>query len=133
MGAAGLGEGLRTSQTAPTETTSRWGPAGVLGKPAVRPRASGNGEKGPTDPTTAKPPREPGPGGDVAPRQGKEAIRFLEARPHPPCEAERTRSVASCALKGYAGKLGGLGRKAGKVSRWAKGYVLGTPGFPESP
>lgn len=31
--------------------------------------------------------------------------------------------------EGYAGSWG-FRRKAGKLSRWAKGYVLGTPGFP---
>lgn len=94
----------------------------------MRPRASGNGEKGPTDSATAKPLREPGPGGDVAPRQGKEAIRFLEARPHPPCEAERTRSVASCALKGYAGKLGVWGGRRASSRAGRRGTCWGPLG-----
>lgn len=36
------------------------------------------------------------------------------------------RSVASCALKGYAGKLGGLGRKAGKLAL-GEGVRAGDP------
>ena len=94
----------------------------------MRPRASGNGEKGPTDSATAKSSRELGPGGDIAPRQGKEAIRFLEARPHPPCEAERTRSVASCALKGYAGKLGVWGGRRASSRAGQRGTCWGPLG-----